>query len=114
MTNDSGGSDQWTATRLYSRAVIRLSPLDSVEDVTDFLDSVVTSDIRHLPAWTGLLSSKGKALFDFIVWPAGECLLLDCEADAADDLVETSGLSPPPSPDRHRAGRPRSGALAFT
>lgn len=88
MTIDSDRNAEWTATRLYSRAVIRLSPLDSTEDVTDFVESVVTSDIRHLPAWTGLLSSKGKALFDFIVWPAGECLLLDCEADAAEDLVK--------------------------
>ena len=41
-----------------------------------------------LPAWCGLLSPQGKALFDFIVWPAGRELLIDCEADAADGLVK--------------------------
>ena len=87
MTNDNDG-DQSTATRLFSRAVIRISPLDSAEDVIEFLNGTVTSDVRFLPVWTGLLSSEGKALFDFIVWPAGDCLLLDCEADAANDLVK--------------------------
>jgi folate-binding protein YgfZ len=46
-----------------------------------------------LPVWAGLLSPQGKALFDFIVWPAGHGeLLLDCEAEAADDLVRRLSL----------------------
>lgn len=78
-----------TATRLFDRAVIRLSPREgSGECVADFLQGLVTSDVRKLlPVWTGLLSPQGKALFDFLVWPAGDDLLIDCEAAAADDLI---------------------------
>ena len=78
-----------TATRLHDRAVIRLSPREgSGEDVAGFLQGLVTSDVAGvLPAWAGLLTPQGKALFDFIVWPAGDGLLIDCEADAADALV---------------------------
>ena len=79
-----------TATRLFDRAVIRLSPREgSGEDVADFLQGLVTADVRGtLPVWCGLLSPQGKALFDFVVWPAGDGLLIDCEADAADALVK--------------------------
>lgn len=78
-----------TATRLFSRAVIRLSSQDASEDVVEFLQGLVTSDVKGtLPVWTGLLTPQGKALFDFIVWPSGTDLLLDCEADAADALVK--------------------------
>jgi folate-binding protein YgfZ len=78
------------ATRLFDRAVIRLSAHEgSGEDVADFLQGLVTSDVKgQLPVWTGLLSAQGKALFDFIVWPSGEDLLLDCENDVADLLAK--------------------------
>jgi folate-binding protein YgfZ len=78
-----------TATRLRGRAVLRLSPrTQSGEDVTAFLQGLVTSDVTGpLPVWTGLLSPQGKALFDFLVWPSGDDLLIDCEADAADALI---------------------------
>ena len=74
---------------LADRAVIRLSG----EDVRGFVQGLVTSDVTGpLPAWTGLLSPQGKCLFDFIVWPSdpisGDDLLLDCEAEAADDLIK--------------------------
>ncbi|MGZ3249149.1 MAG: CAF17-like 4Fe-4S cluster assembly/insertion protein YgfZ [Croceibacterium sp.] len=77
------------AERLFSRAVIRLSPEAEGEDVADFLQGLVTQDVAgQLPAWAGLLTPQGKTLSDFIVWPAGHGeLLLDCEADAADELV---------------------------
>ena len=77
------------AERLFSRAVIRVSPLEEGEDVADFLQGLVTQDVKgELPAWAGLLTAQGKTLFDFIVWPAGHGqLLLDCEAEAADDLT---------------------------
>src|SRR3546814_8232322 len=39
-----------------------------------------------LPFTTLFLS--GKALFDFLVWADGDDLLIDCEAEAADDLVK--------------------------
>ena len=77
------------ATTLPDRALVRLSG----EDVREFVQGLVTSDITGaLPVWTGLLTPQGKCLFDFIVWPSdqntGEDLLLDCEAEAADDLIK--------------------------
>lgn len=82
------------APRLFSRAVIRLSPQGPDEDVADFLQGLVTNDVTGtLPAYAGLLSAQGKAMFDMIVWPGGEGeLLLDCEADAADDLIKRLSL----------------------
>jgi len=79
-----------TASRLFSRALIRLSPREgSTEDVAAFLQGLVTSDVQGiLPVWAALLTPQGKALFDFIVWPGGKGLLIDCEADAADALVK--------------------------
>ncbi len=76
-------------TRLFSRAIVRLSPQDESEDVAGFLQGLVTNDVTGtLPVWCGLLSAQGKALFDFLVWPSGNDLLLDCEAEAADELVQ--------------------------
>jgi folate-binding protein YgfZ len=73
------------ATTLADRAVVRLSG----EDVRDFLQGLVTSDVTGaLPVWAGLLTPQGKCLFDFIVWEDGDDLLLDCEAEAADDLIK--------------------------
>ena len=81
-----------TATRLFSRAVIRLSP-DEGEDVAGFLQGLVTADVTGtLPVWAGLLSPQGKVLFDFIIWPGGGDLLLDCEAEAAEALVRRLSL----------------------
>jgi folate-binding protein YgfZ len=42
----------------------------------------------ELPVWAGLLSPQGKCLFDFMVWSDGYDFLLDCEAQAADDLIK--------------------------
>jgi folate-binding protein YgfZ len=72
-------------TTLTDRAVIRLSG----EDVRGFLQGLITSDLNDpLPVWAGLLTAQGKCLFDFIVWADGEDLLLDCEAEAAGDLIK--------------------------
>jgi folate-binding protein YgfZ len=73
------------ATTLTDRAVVRLSG----DGVRDFFQGLVTSDVEGpLPVWAGLLSPQGKCLFDFIVWQDGDDLLLDCEAEAADDLIK--------------------------
>ena len=73
------------ATTLTDRAIVRLSG----EDVCGFLQGLVTSDVAgDLPVWTGLLTPQGKCLFDFLVWADGEDVLLDCEAEAAEDLVK--------------------------
>jgi folate-binding protein YgfZ len=78
-----------TATRLFARAIVRVSPQDGTEDVADFLQGLVTNDVTgSLPVWAGLLTPQGKALFDFIVWPSDKDLLLDCEAEAAEALVK--------------------------
>jgi folate-binding Fe-S cluster repair protein YgfZ len=82
------------AERLFSRTLVRLTPEAEEEDVAGFLQGLVTQDVTgELPAWAGLLTPQGKTLFDFIVWPAGHGeLLLDCEAEAADDLVRRLSL----------------------
>ena len=82
------------AERLFSRAIVRLSPQEEGEDVAGFLQGLVTNDVSGaLPVYAGLLTAQGKTLFDFLVWPAGEgALLLDCEADAADELIKRLSL----------------------
>ena len=73
------------ATTLVDRAVIRLSG----DDARGFLQGLVTQDVEgDLPVWAGLLTAQGKCLFDFVVWAAGDELLLDCEADSAGDLIK--------------------------
>lgn len=73
------------ATTLADRALVRLSG----EDVRGFLQGLVTNDVtKELPVWAGLLTPQGKCLFDFIVWSDGDDMLLDCEAEAADDLIK--------------------------
>jgi len=80
------------ATRLAARAAIRLTPGPD-EDTASFLQALVTQDVTGaLPVWAGLLTPQGKALFDFIVWPSGPDLLLDCEAAAAEALVRRLSL----------------------
>jgi len=72
-------------TTLIDRALIRLSG----EDVRGFLQGLITNDILgELPIWAGLLTPQGKALFDFLVWAAGDDLLIDCERDAAGELTK--------------------------
>src|SRR4051812_2969359 len=75
------------ATTLIDRAVLRLAG----EDVRGFLQGLVTNDMSQFapdrPLWAGLLTPQGKALFDFILWAEGDDVLVDCEAEAAGDLV---------------------------
>jgi folate-binding protein YgfZ len=78
-----------TATLLTTRAIIRLAPLDEAEDVAAFLQGLVTNDVMGaLPCYAALLSAQGKHLFDFLVWHDAGGLLIDCEADHADELVK--------------------------
>jgi hypothetical protein len=72
-------------TTLTDRAIVRLSG----EDVRGFLQGLVTNDVTgELPVWAALLTPQGKCLFDFLIWGDGDDLLLDCEADGADDLAK--------------------------
>jgi folate-binding protein YgfZ len=78
-----------SATHLAARAIIRLSPLEDGENVAGFLQGLVTNDVSGpLPCYAALLSAQGKHLFDFLVWGDGANLLLDCEADHADELAK--------------------------
>jgi len=77
------------ATTLADRALVRLSGPEAAE----FLNGLVTQEVSGtLPVWAGLLTPQGKCLFDFLVWKDGDDLLLDCEADAADDLIKRLGI----------------------
>ncbi|HEU4652003.1 MAG TPA: folate-binding protein [Croceibacterium sp.] len=80
--------------RLFSRAVVRISPEAEGEDAAQFLQGLVTNDVAGaLPVYAALLTAQGKMLFDFLVWPGADGgLLLDCEADAADELVKRLSL----------------------
>ncbi len=82
-----------TATRLSSRAVIRLTAQDESENVRAFLQGLVTNDVSaDLPVYAALLSAQGKAMFDFLVWADGDNILLDCEAAVAEDLAKRLSL----------------------
>jgi folate-binding protein YgfZ len=76
-----------TGTMLADRALIRVAG----DDVRGFLQGLVTQDVTMLdasaPRWSGLLTSQGKALFDFLLWADGEAALIDCEAAEAASLV---------------------------
>ena len=81
------------AHRLFDRAVVRISPRDADEDVAGFLQGLVTNDVTGvLPAYAALLSAQGKTMFDFLVWPGGRDLLIDCEEAAAEDLAKRLSL----------------------
>jgi len=78
-----------SATHLTTRAIIRLSAIDETEDVAAFLQGLVTNDVTGpLPCYAALLSAQGKHMFDFLVWGDGADLLLDCEADHAEELAK--------------------------
>lgn len=77
-------TDSTPKMRLTSRAIIRLSGAE----VRPFLQGLVTNDVfGPLPCWAALLSPQGKCLFEFLIWPDGDDLLIDCEAVAADALA---------------------------
>lgn len=71
-----------------SRQIIRVTG----EDRLDFLQGLVTNDIRRAPCWAALLAPQGKYLADFLVVPQGDALLLDVHADLAADLMRRLGM----------------------
>jgi tRNA-modifying protein YgfZ len=80
------------ATTLIDRTLLRLAG----DDTRGFLQGLVTNDLALLapqrPLWAGLLTPQGKALFDFILWTDGEDVLIDCEAEAAEELAKRLAL----------------------
>ncbi|MEP3049999.1 MAG: folate-binding protein [Erythrobacter sp.] len=83
-----------TATRLAERAIVRLAPLETDEDVAEFLQGLITNDVSGpLPVYAALLSAQGKTMFDFLVWPGEDgVLLIDCERQSATDLIKRLSL----------------------
>ena len=72
---------------LADRALLRVSG----DDPRGFLQGLVTADTTGVtpdaPAWAGLLTPQGKALFDFLLWDDGDAILIDCEAEQAAALA---------------------------
>lgn len=73
------------------RAVLRVSGPDAL----DFLQGLVTNDVRRLaagPVYAALLSPQGKYLFDFFLVPDGDDVLVDVKADRAAALAQRLGM----------------------
>ena len=73
------------------RSVLRVSG----PDAQDFLQGLVTNDVRRLdqgPLYAALLTAQGKYLFDFFLVPAGPDVLIDVKAGRADALAARLGL----------------------
>ena len=80
-------------THLASRAVVRLSASDAAENPAAFLQGLLTNDVTGaLPAYAALLTAQGKTMFDMIVWRDDGDMLLDCEADVAEELAKRLSL----------------------
>lgn len=72
---------------MSARRVYRISGKDRVE----FLQNLVTNDVRRLDAglvWAALLTPQGKYLADFFLVPDGESILLDVAEPLAAGLVQ--------------------------
>jgi len=82
-----------SSTHLANRALVRVSATDEAEDPAAFLQGLLTNNVTgELPVYAALLSAQGKSMYDMIVWRDGEDVLLDCEAEVADDLVKRLSL----------------------
>ena len=79
------------ALHASDRAVLRVSG----PDTQDFLQGLVTNDVRRLeagPVYAALLSPQGKYLFDFFLVASGEDVLVDVKADRATALAQRLGM----------------------
>jgi hypothetical protein len=76
---------------LANRALLRLSG----DDVCGFLQGLVTQDVARIdegPQWSALLTPQGKVLFDFLLWPDGNAVLIDAEAEQIEALAKRLAL----------------------
>jgi tRNA-modifying protein YgfZ len=74
------------AFHAQDRAVLRISG----RDARGFLQDLVTNDLSKLDegmVYAALLSPQGKYLFDFLIAPWAEAMLLDVKADRAEALA---------------------------
>ena len=73
---------------MSARTILRLSG----PDARDFLQGLVTNDVRKLDqnalVYAALLAPQGKYLADFFLVPDGEAVLLDVAADLAAALMK--------------------------
>lgn len=72
---------------MAERRILRLSG----PDTRDFLQGLVTNDVRKLDqglVYAALLTPQGKYLADFFLAPQGEDVLLDVAEDLADGLIK--------------------------
>ncbi|NIJ21633.1 hypothetical protein FHS95_003336 [Sphingomonas naasensis] len=81
-------SETSPGTWLSNRALLRIAG----DDPRGFLQGLVTQDMAEVtvaaPQWAGLLTPQGKALFDFILWDAGDgAILIDCESAQREALA---------------------------
>lgn len=77
---------------LADRGVVELAG----EDVVQFLQGLVSSDVNRLAEtraiYAALLTAQGKYLHDFFIIKIGEAIYLDCEAARAADLKRRLGF----------------------
>ncbi|HWA61879.1 MAG TPA: folate-binding protein, partial [Caulobacteraceae bacterium] len=80
-------SEHLTVCDLPSRAVIRVVGADW----KSFLQGLVTQDVETLTPgeirYGALLTPQGRLLFDLFLAGTGDGVLVDCLADARDDLI---------------------------
>ncbi len=73
-------------SQLINRSLLKLSGTDTV----DFLQNLVTNDLKKLSAtqvvYSALLTPQGKFLHDFFVIEWNGCIYLDCLKERAADL----------------------------
>lgn len=65
-----------------ARTILELTGPDRVE----FLQDLVTNDVKRAPCYAALLTPQGKYLADFLIIPQGEALLIDVATSLAADL----------------------------
>lgn len=72
---------------LANRAVLSVSG----DDAVPFLQGLVSNDVERVnettAIWAAFLTPQGKFLHEFMVAQRSDKLLLDCEAERADDLL---------------------------
>ncbi|MDO5529742.1 MAG: folate-binding protein, partial [Paracoccus sp. (in: a-proteobacteria)] len=71
-----------------TRSVYRITGPDRI----NFLQGLITGDMRRLPLYAALLTPQGKYLADFFVVDEGDALLLDLDAAQADDVIRRLSL----------------------
>jgi hypothetical protein len=84
---------QGNIARLPDRGIVEIEG----PDAAGFLHNLVTNHVAGLAVgqatYAGLLTPKGKIMFDFLVYRRGEeSFLLDCAKDVAADLAKRLGL----------------------